>query len=144
VNFRARPSDLQATSTDRGVTPPRPPPPPAFSLFGIRPLTFILVAVALGALALYTELAWGLLGGWPAIRVGTTIDAKWIRAHYPLHLISPDWIPASGAGLLRLWRMAEFWARSALVFGAWLACLFFSFRWARRHCPANPPRPPPR
>src|SRR6185369_1313003 len=108
------------------------PTAPISRVSSMPSLRFILVAIAVSAVALYAEVAWCGLGGWPAIRVGTLIDAQWIRAHYPNHLTSPDWIPASGAELLDRWRTAEFCARSALVFPTWLACLLFVFRWARR------------
>jgi hypothetical protein len=62
---------------------------------------------------------------------GPLVDAQLIREHFPFHLISPDWIHAGGQELAGRWRVAEFYARSTLIFIVCLVCLFFAFRWAR-------------
>jgi hypothetical protein len=105
----------------------------------MRALKILFVAIALGGVAIYAQRAWTApVHGWPAIRVGTRIDAQWIRGRFPVRLISPDWISASGQEeLLRRWLHAESIARSALVFVVWLGCLLLAVRWTYRGDTAN-------
>jgi hypothetical protein len=102
----------------------------------MKALRFFLAAVVISAGAIYAELAWSTLH-WPMILHGPMVDGQQIRSHFPIHLISPDWIHASGQELATRWRGAEFYARSTLVFAVWLVCLLFAVRWARRGDTAN-------
>ncbi|HYG22583.1 MAG TPA: hypothetical protein VEH04_07370 [Verrucomicrobiae bacterium] len=97
----------------------------------MKALKFMIATLLLSACAVYAQLAWSTMR-WPMVLQGPGVDADMIRSHFPFHLISPDWIRASGQELVIRWRGAEFYARSALVCLIWLVSLMFAFRWARR------------
>src|SRR5215471_17270279 len=97
----------------------------------MKALRLIVAVLALSAAAIYAELNWSTLR-WPMILHGPLVNADMIRAHFPFHVINPDWMHASGQELVSRWRAAEFYARSGIVLVGWLICMIFAFRWALR------------
>ena len=93
----------------------------------MKTLQVFFVALVLGLPAIFAQrVVTAPVRGWPAIRVGTTIDAHWIRGRFPFRLVSPDWIRATGQEeFLRRWLRAESFVRTALVIVVWLACVLY-------------------
>ncbi len=108
----------------------------------MKTLAYVLAALAVTLCAIVAELHWGLPFR-PIALSSPTVDAARIRALFPVHLVNPDWIHASGRALVHRWYWAEIITRSTLILAVWLAGLVSIFGWMRRGRRAHPVRQAP-